>query len=271
MSIRPRDEIQEDIFALCDSAAACLWENIELLRGDVDHDELEGYLYNWGIVLGVLAADIFESVTVLLRAGKIRGANMLSRALVDYDIRLRYYVVQSWKVRRKHKTDPSIPLHFLLEQMDAARDWDNAGFKLGSVLNLYDPQVWPPEMREALERAMAANESEKGDTFKHMLMFLQDQESAIRGVIPIWQGWLDARYGNMLAGWRMQSAFLHGDQVVVSDVLEFDDTAKTTGRLFRYSSAPVNTILFMAMDHVIEIISSFGMFRSWAPGALPLC
>ena len=59
---------------------------------------------NWAVVLGVLADDVFESVVDLLNRNRIRGGNMLSRALEDYDVRLRYYIVQSMKVLAKYKT-----------------------------------------------------------------------------------------------------------------------------------------------------------------------
>ncbi len=270
MKFRPPEVVQADIYALCDDAARCLWDNIRLLSDDHEHDVLEEYLYDWGIVLGVLAVEVFESVVGLLRMGKMRAANMLSRALVDYDVRLRYYVVQSWKLRKKQRSDPGFAVDVLKQQMHAARDWDNAPFKLGSVLDLYDPNIWPTETRKALDNLLAANEPEKGDPFKQMLDFLAKNEIKIRGVIGPYQGIIEARYGNTLAGWRMQSAFLHGDQIVVSDVLQFDDQGQKTGAFFQYSDEPPNTLLFMALDHVIDIIESFGMFRSWAPGAMPL-
>jgi len=258
-------DLQKKIFEHCDTISDYMWRNIDLLRGDDEFDELEEYLYDWAVVLGVLAADVFESVVVLLRAGKIRGANMLSRALVDYDVRLRYYVVQSIGLRHRHKAGPTVPLPLLKKQMHAARDWENADFKLASILNLYDPNMWPKEIRDALEEKLRTGETAQNAAFSQMLEFLQQNEANIRGLIPTWREHAEERYDKMLAGWRMQSAFLHGDQVIISDVLDFKDNVKT-GAWFKCSLAPVNVILFLAVDHILQVMASIGMIRSWAPG-----
>lgn len=258
-------DLQEKVFEHCDTISDYMWRNIDLLRSDTEFDELEAYLYDWAIVLGVLATDVFESVVVLLRAGKIRGANMLSRALVDYDVRLRYYVVQSIRLRRRHKSGPPVPLQFLRKQMHAARDWENADFKLANVLNLYTPSVWPEEIRFALEERLSTGETEQNAAFSQMLEFLQENESTLRGLIPTWREHTEERYSKMLAGWRMQSAFLHGDQVIISDVLDFKDDVKT-GVWFKYSLAPVNLVLFLAIDHTLQTLASIGMIRGWAHG-----
>ena len=52
----------------------------------------------------------------------------------------------------------------------------------------------------------------------------------------------------------MQSAFLHGDQVIVSDVFDFDKDGKKTGVVFERSQAPPTIMLFTAIDNVVELI-----------------
>ena len=49
----------------------------------------------------------------------------------------------------------------------------------------------------------------------------------------------------------MQSAFLHGDQVIVSDVFDFDKDGKKTGVVFERSQAPPTIMLFTAIDNVV--------------------
>jgi hypothetical protein len=70
----------------------------------------------------------------------------------------------------------------------------------------------------------------------------------------------------MRANWRMQSAFLHGDQVVVSDVIDFDSDGKKTGTITEKGPVHPNVILFTAFDHVIELLSSFEEIHGDASG-----
>ena len=117
-----------------------------------------------------------------------------------------------------------------------------------------------------MDRILAGNEKERGNSFSAMLGFLIQNEVEVRGVIRWFQDGLIYRYANMLPMWRMDSAFLHGDQVVVSDILEFDRNGKKTGTMFERSPADPITILFAAINNVVELVRSFGMIQSWNPG-----
>lgn len=214
-------------------------------------------------MLGVLARDVLDSTAVLLNSGQLRGANMLSRALADYDIRLRYYVVQYAKLRAKYRKRPHVSLK---KKMEAALDWDNWNYKLGSVLNLYDPSVWPEEIRESLTKLMQSEQKERGSHFADMVAFLLKHEVKVRKIIAYFAGPTNDRYANMRANWRMQSAFLHGDQVIISDVIEFDNDGKPTGAIIEKDSVHPNVILFTAFDHVIELLSSFEEIHGDASG-----
>ena len=192
---------------------------------------------------------------------------MLSRALEDYDVRLRYYVVQSMKVLNKYKSKGILPPKNVKKSMRAARDWENADYKLISVLNLYDPKLWSPEILAQMNKVLASNEGERNSSFSAMLDWLIREEVSVRGILRLFDDGAVYRYSNMLPAWRMQSAFLHGDQVIVSDVFEFDKDGKKTGRIFERSQAAPTIILFTAIDNVIELIRSFGMItNSMTPG-----
>lgn len=258
--------LTEELLTFCDDLSECLRVNIEMLREDTGQDQIEAYLWDWAIVLGVLSRDVFESVVTLLDADKVRGANMISRALIDYDIRLRYYVVQCKKKRCRKKPRKKFTLKNLKGQIRAIQDWENANYKLISVLDLYDPNLWPPEIRKEIDRILSSNEKARSNRFSSMLAFLIRKEVEVRGVLPFLADKLVYRYSNMLPMWRMDSAFLHGDQVVVSDVLEFDENGKKTGLVFERSQAPPITILFAAINNVVELVRSFGMIRSFTPG-----
>ena len=260
------NDIEKRVFDLCDSVATQLWEDVDLLRTESGSNPLEQYLYDWALVLCVLAADTFESVVVLVKNKHLRGAHMLSRALIDYDIRLRYYVVQSKKTRRAYKNNPSLPLDKLKEEMHAARDWENSDFKLASTLTLYDADLWTPEMRKQLDNMLATDQTEQSSRFLEMLDYLQRNESKIRRIIPMFQNWLNYRYSNIKPTWKNQSALLHGDQMVVTDVIEFQNSQKT-GTIFKHGSAPPYTIIWTAIDNIIELMQSVADFRGWVPGA----
>lgn len=248
---------------LCVEASGLLTKNIQKLRDGTPKGEPERYLWDWAIVLGVLARDVLDSTVILLNAGQLRGANMLGRALVDYDIRLRYYVVQYLKVREKYKKKPHVALK---DKMEAARDWDNWNYKLGKVLNLYDPSVWPEEIRESLTKLMKSEEKERGSGFADMVAFLLKREVKVRKIIAYYAGPTNDRYASMRANWRMQSAFLHGDQVIISDVIEFDSDGKKTGAIVEIGPVHPNVILFTALDHVIQLLSSFEEIHGDASG-----
>jgi hypothetical protein len=248
---------------LCVEASNLLKKNIQKLKEGIAKSEPEQYLRDWAIVLGVLARDVFDSTVILLNAGQLRGANMLSRALVDYDIRLRYYVVQYMNVRDKYKNKAHV---MLKDKMETARDWDNWNYKLGKVLNLYDPSVWPEEVRESLTKLMKSEEKERGSAFADMVAFLLKHEVRVRQVISYYAAPMHDRYSSMRANWRMQSAFLHGDQVIISDVIEFDGDGKRTGNIIEIGPASPNVILFTALDHVLELLASFEEIHGDASG-----
>jgi hypothetical protein len=264
------ESVQRQIFEHCDEIIEYLRKNIELFKTDDDANELDAYLRDWSIVLGVLAADTFEDVIALLRQRKVRGPNMLSRALVDYDIRLRYYEVQSVKARRAYRKNPALPLDHLKSEMEAAADWENAGFKLAKVVGLYDPSVWPDEAKGRLEEILRLDGTARQTDFTRMVSFLKANEVDIRGVIPTFAEPLRFRYANIPPAWKMQSCFLHGDHSIISDVIEFRRDGAKTGRYFQYGSAPINTILFTATDHVEGIIRTMGMIRGFVYGEVSL-
>ena len=168
--------LSEKLTTLCRDLSACLRVNIEFLRDTPSRDPIETHVQDWAVVLGILADDVFESVVDLLNGNKVRGGNMLSRALEDYDVRLRYYVVQSMKILRKYKSKGIASPKNVRNTVRAARDWENANYKLISVLNLYDPKLWSPEIRAEMDRVLASNEGERNNLFSAMLGWLIEKK-----------------------------------------------------------------------------------------------
>src|SRR5580704_6171380 len=163
-----------EVREFCTDVGNLVWHHVDLLSKNVPEDESES-LWHWAVTLGVLAADVFESTVLLLDANHIRGGNILSRALVDYDIRLRYYIVQYLKWRRKY-SNRKRPLSEMRDKMKAASHWDNAPFKLGSTLNLYDRSLFPADVSEALDKVLSSKETEQNVNFTDMLDYIAKNE-----------------------------------------------------------------------------------------------
>jgi hypothetical protein len=111
-------------------------------------DEVAECLMRWGIVLAILAADVLDGVTSLLAAGNRRTANMIARALADYDVRLRYYYVQAIGPRRAIARQPERQA-FIVKEIRALRDWNNSNTKHALIISKYDPLTWTEASRDA--------------------------------------------------------------------------------------------------------------------------
>jgi hypothetical protein len=259
--------LSNEAAALGGRASALLAENVTKLRTVTCTDSVEQCLIDWAVVLGTLAKDVLDSTLLLLNAGQLRGANMLSRALVDYDVRLRFYVVQCKHVRAKLKKRPHIDPS---ERVEAVLDWNNHNYKMGSVLSLYDPSVWPQETRDALDRLMETEETERTLDLTRMICFLEEHEAKVLGLILHYIDESKQRKRSVKPNWRLQSGFLHGDQMIVSDVIEFDEDGQKTGRLIETPPVRPNTILFTAIIHVQQLLSTFELLHGNASGAAAL-
>jgi hypothetical protein len=237
--------------ALCDEAHDLLTKNIEKLRQYQPTSKVNEYLRDWAIVLSVLSRDIVDSTCILLNAGQLRAANMISRPLADYEILLRYYVVQAMEVEQKSPGDETN-----IDEVHAATDWNSADFRMGKLLSIYDPSTWRPEFREKLEAIMTSNEKSPERKFAQMVAYLAEKEVGVRKLIDryIWDA--EYRYSNIRANWRMQSAFLHGDQIIITDVIEFDDEGKRTGNINERGSGDARTILFTGLLELSHFLAS---------------
>jgi hypothetical protein len=258
--------LPDEVMSYGNDVANKLWENIQLTEADDSYDELTAYIYRWTIYLSVLALDVYESVLDLLRNNKLRAANMLTRPLIDYDVRLRYYVVQSAKARGALARDASIKLKHLCEHVDACGDWDNATFKLASILRLYDPADWPAEQSAPLLKILARNEKTRERHFRDMCAFLEKKEAKRRQIMPIFSDQISERYRAIIPQWLMQSAFLHGDQAAASDVIEDPDNPADSNVHRTSAGATPWVIFFTATLHTLEIIESISILRGWAIG-----
>jgi hypothetical protein len=255
-----------EAFAFAEELADQTWKNVSLLREDSGYDEVTAYLYDWSVILAVLGLDIFESVIVLLRQRRYRAAEILIRSLVDYDVRLRYYVVQSIKPRNALKNKPTIKLGHIKKEVDAVKDWDESDFTVAKKVSKYDPSAWPDDLRKELEKYAAEKTEPTQRSMPAMAVWLEKNECEIRGVLPQLAEPVKLGYRNGIAEWLNLSTYVHGDQAVVTDILEYKDGQKT-GTLWRTPAPDLSrTLLFSAINHVVHLNGSIAILRGWAYG-----
>jgi hypothetical protein len=264
------DALPESLGEFGKRLGEALWENVELLKSDTGYDNLNAYLYLWAIYLGVMALESFEGMMALLRAGKPRAANMLSRTLIDYNVRLRYYVIQALASLDASQLDLTLQREEVLKRFHAARDWENAGPKLASILTRYAPEDWPDENRDALLMSQAEQARTYQQRFSDMRAFLFKNEADVRELLPWLREDVEKRCKNAEVVWLVQSAFIHGDQAASTDVVATKEGKNSfdVHRSQSYDSRKV--IFFTAANHVLDIMDSFGLIRGWALSVVKL-
>lgn len=230
-------ELDPQLAESANNLGADTWRNIELLLEDEPGDEAQQSLVRWSAYLSTLALEVFEAIVVLLGAGKTRAAFMLARTLIDYHVRLRYYVVQARDVER----DP--------EKMAAVRDWNAA--ELEPELPLYEPDEWPDESMQRIFDTLGVEGTPRKRAFLEMCAFLEEKENK------------ENEYRWAQAAWLVEGTLLHGDRSVAADVLAGPD------RVHRASpTATPRSLLFEAMWYVLDMVDTIGMIRGWAFGAV---
>jgi hypothetical protein len=231
------------------------------LSAEIPGDEIADCLMRWGIVLAILGADVLDGVATLLMAGNQRAANIAARSIADYNVRLRYYFVQSRQHLAKLAIRPDQRKR-IVKRIHALRDWKNSGAKHAGILNQYDPSTWPEDVREKILSAVAKGEAAVDSRFSVMCRYLENNEVKERQVLPILRHRFDWRYKHYLPAWAMQSSFSHGDQVIVSDVIDFSNEGEPTGSI--HIAPPYDagrTILFTALEHGLELLRSMAFVR----------
>jgi len=230
--------------------------NFAILQSDAAEtdDEFLGCLENWCVVLGVLAVDTFESVVELLHANKLRAAAMLTRALIDYSVRLRYYILQAEKYRAVLKRRPTIPHEHIGRKIEAWRDWNNADAKMKGILEHYPRYAIPAEVAAQLQQEQQVREIRHQQDFWKMLKYAAPSLAVSLTA--------EDYLGLTRAVWLTSSAYLHGDQAVITDVVRYPDP---TIHLLSPAVLP-RTALAQAVTQMQEIMTSFGLVRGWNYG-----
>jgi hypothetical protein len=213
------------------------WRNIELLLEDEAGDPAQASLVRWAAYVSTLALEVFDAIVVLLNAGKTRAAFILARSLIDYHVRLRYYVVQAREVEH-------VP-----EKMAAVRDWSST--ELESTLPLYEPDEWPDEGMQRIFDTLGADSPPRKRAFIDMCAYLEEHEKK------------ENEYRWAQAAWLVEGTLARGERAVAADVL---NGASAVHR--ESPTATSRSVLFEAMWYVLDIVDTIGMIRGWAFGAV---
>jgi len=249
------------MYAIAASLASAAWDNAGLLRTDEPNSELEVYLYDWALVLVVIALDLFESHTELLLAKRFRAAAIVRRSLIDYAIRLRYYIVQAIKPMTAYAEKPSIPLDKIKQQIHAVNDWDQSDASLISKGAEYDHEFWPDSLKVAFEQYLANPTDPTQRNTPAMAYYLINNEPKMRGMYAPAAEHLLMRYRAAVAAWINQSIYVHGDQGVVTDVIEYKNNIKT-GNIWRLQPFDFcSTHLLSAIDYLMHMNDSVAILR----------
>ena len=253
------NDVTPAMYRYADDLIADVWTNIETLHRKALKDNLREYLYDWAIYLGALALDVFEADVELIRMRRFRVQNLLSRSLIDYDIRLRYYYVQSIPAIRAYERYPTEKNR---QAIDAVVDYDDWQFSLKKKLTTYPPSVWAPEHKSDLQQALLDVRKARQRNFIDMVDYLRQNEVRARRLV--WKAIEDAEdhLEVQLAHWINASAYTHGDQAAVTDVIQYGEDLKKTGTIFRHSpNEYAKTAFFSATFSMLAILDTFGMIH----------
>jgi hypothetical protein len=238
-TLAPSGELTPALRELGDALVADAWRNVELLLEDDIADDTQRALVRWSAYLGVLALDVFDAIVVLLREQKLRAAYMLARSLIDYHVRLRYYIVQS-------RAAGGGEIH-------ALRDWTASERGLAGEIDPYEPDEWADDAQERIVTVLGAEETPRKRAFLEMCEYLEKQEDK------------ENEYRWARAAWLMEGALVRGDRALAGDVVG-DGIDVSVHR--SSPTATARSIFFESVWYVLDIMDSFGMVRGWAFGAV---
>jgi len=230
------------------------------MREEADADEITRYLRFWGVFLGVLAADAFESMLLLLSNNKLRFGSVLVRPIIDYDVRLRYYIVQATPFIARVRQDGAVALGRARRKAHAVRDFKNADVKLAATASVFDRKYWPKASVPAIDTILSEPATKHEQRFTEMCNWLIANEATILGHQSPEE--VRFRYQVSRGIWLFQSAPLHGDQSTLNDVLELDGDGEPTGQIHWESPERLpQALLFEACLRVAELFESFNLVR----------
>jgi hypothetical protein len=245
-----RDPITDDEFAFMDDFAERFKRAIEHVISSPPSDDFDDYLSSWAVSLGVLAHDVLRSLIALLKLRHVRTPYMLGRPLLDYHLRLRYYIIQAKEPREKWISKGKRKTKNYLAQCHAYQDWKNSEDKI------YD--IAKKQGAKGLERLP--------DRERRKIQAKLDKEKKIltRRISYICEQTANEMLGNLYLENQILSAHLHGDQITLIETSRAGDIAKGTLSVY-WESERLKPYLVLANAFVYchEIMVSIEMIKGW--------
>jgi hypothetical protein len=210
--LKTNPELKPQQWQFADEVSRDLRSYVEMLAEDHPHDDpFTEQLSKWCVALGVLSWEILAGTIELTRSKKRYAAFVLSRSLIDYALRLRYYrlnaepLATEWRTTRDAATGTS-----KAARTQAAIDWSDTHEKL--IASLKEHRFDLNDFEEAdtaqlfglLERQSGA----RGETLRKMLE-VYDEDKQVRDECFI--------------EWSLRDAYLSGDQTAVQAILGSSD------------------------------------------------
>jgi hypothetical protein len=172
---------------------------VEMIASDHPHDDpFTEQLGKWCVALGVLGWEVLAGTIELVRSGKRRAAFALSRALIDYALRLRYYRTNAESLKEQGGEAVS--------RTQAAADWNEAHEQL--IDSLKDRRFDLNEFGEG-EIAELYQVLDRGGDAQHesieKMLEVYDEDNQVRDECFIERG--------------LRSSYLRGDQTAAYAIL----------------------------------------------------
>lgn len=247
-----RAPITEDQFAFMEEFTASFQRAIEHVLWNPPKDQFDDMLSDWAIHLGILAHDVLGSLIALLRLGRVRSAYMLQRPLLDYHLRLRYYVKQSEEPKKKWIAKGRRSLKNYLQQCHAYKDWRNAEDKVYDVIAKRGPSIRGlDELPDDLKQSVTKKLTKK-------------KEILTRRTWEMCKAAEDPTYGSFYLENQVLSAHLHGDQMAIIDTMRRDGPSGDLRLRWETESLKAYPILGNAYIYCYEFLCSIEMFRGWS-------
>jgi len=226
---------------------------IEHVLGVAPADAFDDYLSSWVASLGVLSHDTLVSLIDLLRLPRVRAAYMLQRPLMDYHLRLRYYVIQARPAREQWIANNRRSVKNYLAKCDAYKDWLNAEDKLYDIVAKRGLNI------AGLE---ALTETDRRSILKKL-----NKEKTIltRRISHMCEVAAADKLGSLYLENQILSGHLHGDQITQIETIRGGDITKGTLSVY-WESERLKPYLILANAYVYAhgFLESIEMIRGWA-------
>ncbi len=232
-------------WALADEMVRGLRTYADMLSAADFTDPFEHLLGAWSLFLLVLAWEMLASIVLLTRAGNRRTAFSLVRPLIEYYVRLKFYMIDANSRAKPWRASGELgPAATNITETQAYKDLHNTGEKL--LVNMkkmpLDLEGLDEEQRKSFKQMLADAEEYRIQRWSTMLKIVEAAE-------PVRRNMIDAEYG-------FSGSYLHGDQLASFEILHLSAETGTPEFTSRFSERRIVTsallLAFMLMDTIGE-------------------